>query len=645
MPKLNPTPNDHVLGYLRYYSDPANEFDFAVLLTGPWGVGKTHLIKNFIEATSEQANKEGRTFRSLYVSLYGMTSSQEIDEELFRQLHLVLASKTMKIGWSILKGSLKAALKIDLEGKDELTVNSSLPEVDLGKYLKTPADALLIFDDLERCSMPIAEVLGYINTFVEHNSYKTIIIANEAELLSGEREEPRDQEDKDGGTTVKRMAAAKSYSLIKEKLIGQTLEVRSSAADAVKTFLQGIKNTRARKFLRKHLGTVLDIHASSGTDNLRLLKHALWDYERIVRLLKPAHWSNEHAMETLLSVALVLSIEIRAGRLEREKFSSLAVGEIVRLMRRGSNNATFADEIADRYPTVSIDKSPLELKHLEALLFEGWVEASDLLRSLDASPYYSSKNEPPSRVAWRGWEVSDDYFLEAVSKIEKQFRNREFLNNGEMLHIFGLRLFFNQIGAISKSVDDVGKECEDCLNDLMKADQIEEADLSEIIRVGQPYCLGHQVMSSETKEFKMLFARYEQLVGEVKLKRLPARGQTLLTQMKADPVAFSQLLRANNVRAAIYWDVPILATIPVKQFVSELLDLSPDAQSTVFASLKSRYDTGLLDRELKPERVWLQSVSDELLAAAAKLPPLSRFRVRQRVAQNFTAVLQNKMEL
>ena len=43
-------------------------------------------------------------------------------------------------------------------------------------------DSILIFDDLERCDCPINEILGYINTFVEHNGMKVILIANQKEI-------------------------------------------------------------------------------------------------------------------------------------------------------------------------------------------------------------------------------------------------------------------------------------------------------------------------------------------------------------------------------------------------------------------------------------------------------------------------------
>lgn len=43
-------------------------------------------------------------------------------------------------------------------------------------------DTVLCFDDLERANCDIADILGYINNFVEHDGVKVIIIGNEDEI-------------------------------------------------------------------------------------------------------------------------------------------------------------------------------------------------------------------------------------------------------------------------------------------------------------------------------------------------------------------------------------------------------------------------------------------------------------------------------
>jgi Cdc6-like AAA superfamily ATPase len=95
--------NEPIVEYLRYYVSTENSFDFAVMVRGKWGVGKTFLINQFLA----ELKSKGRE-KNLYVSLYGVTSFRQIDEALFRQLHPVLSSKGMKLAASVGKAVLKA---------------------------------------------------------------------------------------------------------------------------------------------------------------------------------------------------------------------------------------------------------------------------------------------------------------------------------------------------------------------------------------------------------------------------------------------------------------------------------------------------------------------------------------------------------
>src|SRR5690606_22201504 len=99
---------------------------------------------------------------------------------------------------------------------------------------------LFIFDDLERCDLPINRVLGYINEFVEHEDRKVIIIANEKEIKGGE-----------------------DYGRIREKLIGKTLEIQSAFEQALEAFTGSIQDSQAKTFLTSKTDTISEVYHQS----------------------------------------------------------------------------------------------------------------------------------------------------------------------------------------------------------------------------------------------------------------------------------------------------------------------------------------------------------------------------------------------
>ncbi len=443
-------PNKHIEDYLQYYCDPSHAFDYAVMLKGDWGSGKTFLINRFL---AERA-KSGAP-KNLSVSLYGLTSFRQIDDALERQLHPVLSSKGMKIATTLARGALKGVFKIDLtgDGKDELTIDSHLPEFNILEYFKIPKECLIVFDDLERCSIPVPDVLGYINAFVEHEGFKVIIIANENEILK--REIGR-------------------YPEIKEKLIGQTLEVRSTAKFAIQEFFTLIENQRTRIFLEKNVDTVLLLHSQTGKNNLRILKHALWDFERLATCFSVKHWENDEAVGIVFRVVLALSFQTRSGSLKEEQFAEFRLGRIRRYLGAKSGEAAgAADELLKLFPSVDFDQTIVSCDLLKAFFFDGWLSPAQIRGQLDQSPYFAAPGTQPEwKTAWYIWDADDDAYNKVVAKVEEQFKQRAFEAPGEILHVFDLRLLFCEIGTIAFSKLEVTEQCTRYIDDIQRNGKI-----------------------------------------------------------------------------------------------------------------------------------------------------------------------------
>ena len=205
--------NEHISQFLNYYIKLSNP-QYAVLLKGKWGSGKSHFINEYKEHLKTNEHK------FIYVSLYGVTSYDEIETKFLETIHPRLYNKKTIFAGKIAKQFLKGTLKIDWDdnGQENAELETKIPDFKPEDLLNTK-DYILIFDDLERCSINIINLLGYINFFVEHQSYKVILIANEKELKK-----------------------TKKYKTIKEKLIGKTFEFKTNSYLAYDSFLNCLKN-------------------------------------------------------------------------------------------------------------------------------------------------------------------------------------------------------------------------------------------------------------------------------------------------------------------------------------------------------------------------------------------------------------------
>jgi GTPase SAR1 family protein len=606
----NASNNDHIIKYLKYYCDRENSFDFGVMINGPWGVGKTFLIKSFVTSL-----KQEKSITSIYISLYGKTLPSQIDDDIFLQLHPVLGSKGIKILGLVAKGLIKSATKIDLGKIETVTLNAELPNINLTEMFPSPRDCLIVFDDLERCSIPIIDVLGYINSFVEHENVKTVVIANEKDI------ESRDEFER--------------YKIIKEKLIGKTLEVRSVEARAIRSFIDSIRNSNVKDFLMTEIEQIIDIHKRSESNNLRVLRQGIWEFERLATCFRDNHWKSAKAMRLILSVILALSYEIKLGRLSQEELSSVMANSVARMMRR-QNKATpptSADKVQDRYPNVDFDQIVISPTTIGNLLLRGWMDRTTVLNEINASSFFADPaTEPAWKTALGVWRLEDEAIEAACKTLEGQFAARKFSEPGEMFMIFGARLFLSEVGLLGKDKTNIRDECIKYINGLKANNNISNKYKGNAVPGGDfDSWGGYRFPCGDTPEFKSILAHYTRIVDEVNEDAIPSIARELLDLMRSDPTKFSRLLFINAFEDSPFRDTPILNHIRVDEFVDVLLLLGPEAQSAVIAALKLRYERGGLASTLAQEAPWLKELDSALRSKLETLRPASRFRIKSRL--------------
>lgn len=402
-------PNAHVKEYLRYFLKLKHPPRYAVLLNGPWGIGKTFIAKKFFEEYFP--SKDGY----IYISLYGVRSIDEIDTALFQAMYPVLNTKAVKLAGKATNALLK-----------HVRIDNTL---ELGDVIDKFSSKTYVFDDLERCEMPINTVLGYINNFVEHSDCKVVVVANESEISDF------------------------NYRTRREKIIGKTLEVRSSVNEALEEFTRQVESSEVREVIQKYCPDVKGIYRQSELENLRILQQTIWDFERLYLELDATHRENDLAIKTLLQLFFALSFELKAGRIQTAHLSKRLdriVAGHVSSTKDEPKPPLFA--AASRYPEIELHNSILSDDVLVDVLVRGVVDSCAIAECLDRSPYFISKgDEPYWRRVWHSFERSDEEFEDAVKRMEEEFVSRVYTEQGEILHVFGLRLWLSDIGVLRKA--------------------------------------------------------------------------------------------------------------------------------------------------------------------------------------------------
>ncbi len=599
--------NAAITRFLEFYIRPNKKFDYAVMVNGPWGCGKTHLVKEFLN--SKNSNKY------LYISLNGISSTDQIDQEFFRQLHPVLSSSGMRVAGAVVRAFAKSTLKIDVAKPLELMIEWDA--IDLTKKLNDSRDNLLIFDDLERCIMPIEEVLGYINGFVEHDGRKTIIIANEEEIQSGSNER---------------------YRIIKEKLIGQTLTVSAPAEEAFDAFIEQIADRGSKTFLKKYKNSVIDLHAQGGRGNLRTLKFAIWDFERIGIQLETRHWDRELSVLKLMKIIMAISMEHRAGNLKEGDLSSLIGFQHYLLGSNAvSTEETKSQSIRSRYPQVDFNDQILLAPTLEAILLRGEMNEQNLLHEINASADYADPKKQPLWIrALTLFETDDITVKNIIGEINTALRNYHVTEPGEFFHLVGVRLWLTKIGILSINSRIIVKESKNYINTLEQRQMLKTA-LDEprgLLPEFEYHGIGF--FSSETNEFCSIRNHYMQAAYRQEIKKYRDIAETIINSLIINPDNFYFFLVQNNIRPSLYHSRPILAYLSPQEFVNLILNYTPAIQIKIFDVLHQRHQ--FRQDQLKPEREWIGELK-AALETKIDAPLMSNYRLRILIKDKLDPIL------
>ncbi|MBR5227202.1 MAG: hypothetical protein IKV94_01000 [Clostridia bacterium] len=331
--------------------------DYAVMINGEWGSGKTHFWNNKLRQRIENIrNKKGDLYKTIYISLYGINSLEEISKKIFLETNPMMSKALKKfadnVDGNVIPEYVKTGVDIaNLYG----AIQPTNTQTDFAKVFSTD-DKVLCFDDLERANIDIVDILGYINNFVEHDGIKTILICNEKELaikfknnniemktliatmiLAQEGEFQKIQKaevDKPLATIIDDRIRAifdrtNAYERIKEKLIGECFEYMPEYSYILNGMLIRYEyNAELSRFLKREIATIINIFNKTNTKNLRVLKHALNDFEKIYNMVTYQYSQvTPELMKTLLMFTIAISFEIKVGAAVKQQFGKIANNE------------------------------------------------------------------------------------------------------------------------------------------------------------------------------------------------------------------------------------------------------------------------------------------------------------------------------
>lgn len=323
--------NQYILHYMT-----EDKTKSAIMLTAPWGTGKSYYIQNELKPFLEK--EENGNIKCLTVSLYGLKSLYEVSKALYLESRFGFLNKYSQIVTkgkfavtTLLKG-VTGYFGVDLSHTDK-EMQELFESVDLlGK--------LIILEDLERSGIDILEVLGYVNNLVEQDGVKVLLVANEDEIIQYKPIEEENSEKQEIVELIDRLSDHKNrqftdntitYLKVKEKTVSDTIQFEEDYPTAIKDIIRSFDNTTLNNFLdSESVEKVLKIMKTCKTSNLRSFIYSCQKAVDIFNKIDGKYMSNDDFIKAIFYGLLYFVLKQKTGNTDKwgqEKYFSIELGD------------------------------------------------------------------------------------------------------------------------------------------------------------------------------------------------------------------------------------------------------------------------------------------------------------------------------
>ena len=413
---------------------------FAVMISGKWGCGKTYYIEKRIEEWAkkkERTDSESVVLKPIYVSVNGLNSVSTVVRKIKTALHPILYSKGAKVAKKIAFGVMSIAVKsnidIDGDGTGEELGNlldaEGILEIFMSDSAAVKGNKVLVLDDIERSKIPLDELFGFVNGIVEHSNSKVILVCDENKLIE----------------VAKKENLAVEYKDFKEKLVGQTFLLEADYAGITREFIDASGNI----LLRNNRNLITELFIASKCENLRLLRHCLIDIRRFFEQLPKSIEDNpnyDSFVTNVVAYLTIASLEDRFGNNYIEYYQSFSLSEedkkLVHEVRVKYNGLLESHGLYNSVYTIPF-------KYLVAFVRTGFLISPDYLVS--ECRMLRSRNLSNWEKLWNCSQLSNDEFINLLETEKRRFYNKELGYAFEVVHLAGILLSLERRGLVKLS--------------------------------------------------------------------------------------------------------------------------------------------------------------------------------------------------
>lgn len=477
--------------------------DYAILINGSWGSGKTHYFQNNIGNIIDRI--ENKDYQYIYISLYGVNNFEEITKNIMWQVATGTKGMENKVKFF---GSKLATIMSDVSfGKLGIADNPLKDFLDRSDELNLE-DIILCFDDLERSHISPNKIFGYINGFVEHQNIKTFIIGHEKkleEMFIKENIENKwdialkwidlNKENNENETSKKKVNKEienifneyNYYKQMKEKLIGKTIAFSPKYDYYDKVVLENLisnfDDDNYKDFITNNKSEIAKIFELND-HNIRSLRHSLDDFNILYKKLNDK--ISKRLLKRIFCFSMICTFENKNNNISLVKLKGIDYSSVrATYLFNGETEDKNIQSFFAKYFNEGIEFEIIN--SIVDYIITGYLNIE--LLNKEISYLKEKKSKTTLELMEKFWKLTDQKFEESLSLLTQELENGKY-RLSTYPQIYKIYVTIHNMGLLDLSFEELKKLFIDSIEKSFEKNSSEDFIESSFIpgeRISQKY--------------------------------------------------------------------------------------------------------------------------------------------------------------
>lgn len=599
--------NNHISEFLDYYLEKETSPDYAVLITSCWGSGKTYFIRKYLKGKGTEKDSVKvfdwltgcEKYTVVYASLFGAKNRKEMDQRVLEKLHPILNSAVFKALPNAV--SLVGKISSEITGNSTMAIADKTVSVLARSYLKKKENlnkkTVVVFDDVERADMPLPELLGYLNEYVEHLHIPCILLADKEKW----EEAQKCQEDK---STLHRLSSTK------EKVIGKEFQIRTTFDEVWNCWFDKenqLLNDKSNNLLKDYQDVIAQIFEMAGVSNFRPLKHSLLDFQRFIEKIQDEYLKNSEFNKLLVADFFAHQYAYYLGMFTASEIGSSneAAREMARIRARTyqQSNKLKEEELEKKYPILPYEAFEKLFKPLPRLsthysiddyskkwtqiwlnwFLKNFISINDINNIIKNSIWFDLAEEYYLKQLLNWFMLDDENGERALNAFEESLKHKTLVDPFLIMNLFYQMYWYATQNVLKDSPENFKSRMEEYVKSVK--DKLIDRDMENWKQQGW--------IDSTYNENKDVNDKFLALLRELLSDKIQNRKKKLIdefyTLLQSD--SYSEVKRMCD-RIALFWEFSKkfpFTELDVQKLCDAYQKINKDWRRYFFNALKRRY--------------------------------------------------------